>query len=85
MGVSGQFHVLTVVPQGKGSLVPYSLSGSIKEKKMSFLCQKFNTLNNDDLGLIQACRQFITDAYVSGHRVQLQLNFCSHSLNLQQE
>jgi len=85
MGVSGQFHVLTVVPQGKGPLVPHSLSESIKEKKMSFPCHKFNTLSNDDLGLIQACHQFIIDVYVSGHRVQLQLNFCSHSLNLQQE
>jgi len=83
MGVSGQFHVLTVVPQEKGPLVPHSLSGSIKEKKMYFPCHEFNTLNNDDLGLIQACHQFIIGVYASGQHAQLQLIFCSHSLNLQ--
>ena len=39
--------------------MPHSLSGSIKEKKMSFPCQEFNNLNNDNLGLIQACHQVI--------------------------
>jgi hypothetical protein len=70
---------------GKRALVPHGLSGSIKEKKMSFPCQEFNTLKNDDLGLIQACHQVIYGVYVSGQRVQLQLIFCSHSLILQQE
>ena len=56
---SGDTALLTVVPQGKGPLVPHSLYGSFKENKMSFPCQEFNTFNNDDFGLIQARHQVI--------------------------
>jgi len=67
----------------KGPLVPHSLSGNIKERKIFSPCQEFNTLNNYDLGLNQACHQFIIDVYVSGQCVQLQIIFCTHSINLQ--
>jgi hypothetical protein len=63
--------------------VPHNQSGSIKEKKMFFPCQEFKTLNDDDLGLIQACHYFIFDVYMSRQRAQLQLIFCSHSQNRQ--
>ena len=85
MGVSSQFRVLTAERQGKGPLVLHSLPGSIKEKKMSFPSQRFNTLNDDDLGLIRACHQVIFGVHVSGQCAQLQLMFCSHSLNLHWE